>query len=155
MAADSKCTDSLGMFVTKMPKLYRLSNKSVFGHAGDIDVRLILDLLSKSTLKKLPTRTDLALTKTDMNGLWSFLDGTVYLVTVAVSDTGTNFAEWTGELLEVSERFIAVGGGSPYAMGAMAAGKTAAEAVNIACRLDAFCQLPVKSITVKEIGKKN
>lgn len=40
--------------------------------------------------------------------------------------------------------FLAVGSGSKYAMGAMAAGASARQAVSVACRLDPYSGLPVR-----------
>ena len=50
--------------------------------------------------------------------------------------------------LEVNMPFWAIGCGAEYAMGAMAAGKTADEAVKIACRFDINCGLGVDVLEV-------
>lgn len=47
--------------------------------------------------------------------------------------------------------FVAIGSGAGYALGAMAAGATAEEAVHIACQLDVNTGGAVESLNVKEI----
>ena len=49
------------------------------------------------------------------------------------------------EPMEVTDEFIAVGSGGPYAVAAMACGKTAAESVQIAARFDAATSEPVET----------
>lgn len=66
---------------------------------------------------------------------------------------------WTGKKLyevnrlctfvEVEDRFHAIGSGAAYALGAMACGKTAPEAVRIACRYDGYSGLPIVSMQLK------
>lgn len=66
---------------------------------------------------------------------------------------------WTGRklyeanrlctLIEVEDKFHAVGSGAAYALGAMACGKSAPEAVRIACRYDGYSGLPVVSVRLK------
>lgn len=152
MASDSKCTDDYGMFLTKIQKLYRLANKSVVGTAGDADSRELLDLLGRATLKRLPSRADLAATKTNFHGLWAFPNGTLFGIYIEPVDRVSEI-QWSGELVEIVERWAAVGSGSGYAMGAMLAGKNASEAVGIACKLDSNCQMPIKSVVVKDTTK--
>lgn len=153
MAADSKCTDYTGMFITKSQKLFRLPNKSVLGTAGDADVRLLFEVLGKASLKRLPSKADLAITKTCFSGLWAWPNGTLYAIDIEPREFSGNH-EWDGQLYEIVERCASAGSGGSYAMGAMLAGKSAVEAVSISCKLDSFCQMPVKSIVVKDIGTK-
>lgn len=66
---------------------------------------------------------------------------------------------WTGRKLlevnrlcafvEVEEKFHAIGSGAAYALGAMACGKSASEAVRIACRYDGYSGLPVVTMSLK------
>jgi hypothetical protein len=66
---------------------------------------------------------------------------------------------WTGRKLfevnrlctpvEVEDRFHAIGSGAAYAIGAMASGKSALDAVRIACRYDGWSGLPAVSMSLK------
>ena len=154
MAADSKCTDEYMAFLTRTQKIFRLANGALIGTAGDADARELMDLLAKSTWKRLPSKGDLAATKTNFAGILAFPNGKVFLVDVGTHDVGSMDSEWTASILEVEERMCAVGSGQQFAIGAMAAGKSAHDAVVIACRYCSFSQPPVKEVPVKPVPKK-
>lgn len=148
MACDSKCTDGFGAFLTRSQKIYRLPNNSLLGTAGDADARDVMDILGKATTKKLPTRKELAETETGFAGLWAFPNGKLYGVYIYAHEMGQS-AEWSSQIVEIEERIAAVGSGEQFAIGAMAAGRSAAEAVAISCRYDSYSQGPVKEVHVK------
>lgn len=52
-----------------------------------------------------------------------------------------------GMVCETARKFDAAGSGMPYAIGALYAGASAEEAVNIACNLDAFSGGDIKTIS--------
>jgi ATP-dependent protease HslVU (ClpYQ) peptidase subunit len=54
------------------------------------------------------------------------------------------------EPMPVTDEFIAIGSGGNYAMGAMACGKTAVEAVKIAAQFDAATSEPVEAYFLEE-----
>lgn len=70
-------------------------------------------------------------------------------------DEGEDFEAliWTGKklfeanrlcrLVEIEDKYYAIGSGAPYALAAMDCGKSAAEAIRIACRRDNNSGLPV------------
>lgn len=147
MAADSRCTDECGSFFTKIKKIDRLASGALLGKAGDADARDVVSLLSKATYRKLPSRKELAETRTDFRGILAFPNGRVFAV--AVEKLGDGDSSWTGEIVEVEERMCAVGSGYQFALGAMAAGKTAKQAVEIACRYDNNSQAPVRVVPLK------
>jgi ATP-dependent protease HslVU (ClpYQ) peptidase subunit len=149
-AADSKCTDGLGAFCTRAKKLHRLSSGAVLGQAGDTDIRDILALLNNITAKRLPSRKELAETHCEFAGILAFPNGKVFLIDVGVLDFGHD-SEWYGSVVELQERYAAVGSGQQFAIGAMAAGRSAKQAVEIACRYDSFSQAPVIEEPVKPI----
>lgn len=149
MASDSKCTDEFGAFFSRVPKIYRLSNGALLGAAGDADIRDVLAILDKATHKKLPSRRELADTHTECSAILAFPSGHVFAVEIGPTVIGDVDFEWQAEVVECLERWIAVGSGAQFAMGAMAAGKSAADAVHVACRFDSFSQAPVKSVAVK------
>lgn len=60
----------------------------------------------------------------------------------------------TGVLLPRHDRFFAIGHGAPFAMGAMAAGRSAREACRIACRFSEYCGLPIQTMKLPERVRK-
>lgn len=154
MAADSKCTDEHGAFLTKTKKIFRLANGALLGTAGDDDARELMELLGKSTHRRLPRKQELADTKTDFEGILAFPNGRVFMVWIGTRDVGSADSEWFGSISEMDERICAVGNGYQFALGAMKAGRSAAEAVAIACHYDSMSQLPVKSEAVKPVPAK-
>ena len=144
LASDTKAVDTTGQ-VFKTHKLFPLSNGSVIGGAGDADIRDVLSLLQKASITKLPTRAKLVATKTEFSGIWVFPTGEVF--TVEIKERSP---DWMAEVFQVQESVAAVGSGAAYAMGAMMAGKSAIEAVKIACKLDNNCGLPVEHITLEK-----
>jgi ATP-dependent protease HslVU (ClpYQ) peptidase subunit len=148
MACDSKCTDDYGAFLTRTHKIYRLANGALLGTAGDADARELMELLGKSTVKRLPSRKELADTKCRFDGIMAFQNGRVFGVTIYQNDMGSE-TEWAGQIVEIEERMAAVGSGYQFALGAMSAGRSAAEAVTVACRYDSYSQGPVKEVAVK------
>jgi ATP-dependent protease HslVU (ClpYQ) peptidase subunit len=150
MAADSRCTWGHGAFATKCQKIYRLENKALLGSAGDADCRDLIAVLGKCSPKRLPSRLELAATKTDFFGILVFPNETIYYICVYPNDVG-NTAEWTAQVLECKEKWAAAGSGSDYALGALSAGKSAKQAVEIACRYDSFSSAPVVEIGLKPL----
>ena len=142
LAADTKAVGEDGL-TYKSKKLEKLSNNTLIGCAGDSDCRDLVLILGKSTLNKMPTKVKLRSTETFFRGIWVFPTGEVFRVSVECEDS-----KWDAEILPVFEPQIAVGSGGAYALGAMLAGKTAIEAVKIACKLDNDCGLPVESMTI-------
>jgi ATP-dependent protease HslVU (ClpYQ) peptidase subunit len=152
MACDSKCTDEFGAFMTRTQKIYRLPNGALLGTAGDADARELMDVLGKATPKRLPTRGELSETHCGFSGILAFQNGQVFGVHVYMLDKGSD-AEWAAQIVEIEERMTAVGSGQQFAIGAMAAGRSASEAVEIACRFDSYSQGPVKEVAVKSAKK--
>jgi len=68
---------------------------------------------------------------------------------VALSDRTVWIYEHTAEPIQVHEPYAAWGSGAAYALGALAAGKNAREAVEIASQFDVQCGFGVKSFVVK------
>jgi len=54
-----------------------------------------------------------------------------------------------GSLIDI-KNFSAIGSGSSFALTALHLGKSATEAVKIACKLDAYCDLPVRKKIIKK-----
>ena len=144
LAADTKAVTEDGL-VVKSKKLEKLSNGTILGTAGSADCREIVTILGKASLSKMPLKSKLRSTETTFRGIWVFPTGEVFKVSVEFEDN-----KWDAEILPILEKQAAVGTGGAYALGAMLAGKSALEAVKIACKLDNNCGLPAESITIQK-----
>lgn len=151
MASDARCTNDDASFATRMSKVFRLDNKALLGCSGDADCRDVIALLNKATLKKLPSRAELAATRTDFGGLMLFPNGTLYYIDIQQLP---NSPDWVASVVECKERFAAVGSGAAYALGAMAAGRSAKQSVEIACRFDTMSGPPVTEYQAKPSPKQ-
>lgn len=155
MAADSKTTEG-GYFVTRAKKIHRLASGALLGQAGNVDIRDVIDLLDKTrTEKSLPTREALAKTRCDFRGILVLKNGGVYLIDITPVQFADTLADWDAQVIEVRERFTAVGSGEQFAIGAMAAGMNAEQAVSIACRYDGASGGPVNAVPLKKVGKES
>ena len=150
MAADSQASDGEDFFC-RITKIHRLHNGALVGQSGDCDVRDVLAVLEKATPRKMPTREALWNTKTSFSGIVAFPGGKLYTVDIgrAKADEG----EWCAQVIECKERMTAVGSGAKYVLGAMAAGRSAKQAVQIACRFDGYSNGPVIEVAVRRTRK--
>ncbi|SRR5258708_4887579 len=151
MACDS-CWTCDDVIDTLMTKITRLSSGALLGQAGDNDARAIEKMLDKvKTPAGLPARDDLLRIRLDYMGLLVLPRGRVFKVSLthnSEANWGEGFDEDVG-IWEISGAFTAVGSGKAFAIGAMAAGKSAVEAVRIACRYDINSRAPVHQVTLK------
>lgn len=147
MAADSMCTAE-STFIGHAPKLYRLKNKAVLGAAGDMDARAVMALLEKATAYTMPARKALAETETDFSGIMAFPNGRVFHIAVYQGE-GDKASQWIGQAYELDSPFFAIGTGESFALGAMKAGRSAEEAVKIACYFDSYSAPPIQTEKVK------
>jgi len=143
MASDSRCSDEYDMHLTNCRKIFRLKNGALLGSAGDDDDRTIRELLSKASPRKMPTREQLAATKTTYSAIMVFPKGQVYVVSVGVREYDHD-SVWDGSVSAITDPFVAVGSGQQYAYGAMEHGASAQEAVRTACKRDLHCALPLQ-----------
>jgi hypothetical protein len=146
MACDS-CWTYGDTQVASLIKIKRLTSGALLGQAGDNDCRAIETLLDRiKDPAKFPSKVELAATKDDFMGLWVLQRGGVYVVSIGrVDETG-----WPVDGEEVGiwpaasmGGYAAVGSGSDLALAAMDAGASARHAVEIACRRNINCRLPV------------
>lgn len=143
LAADSRCSDAMGMHVTNCQKIFRLRNGAILGTAGDSDDRDVRDLLAKATPRKLPSRAILAETKNRFSGILVFPKGHVWTVEVWHREFDHD-GEWAASVDSIRDELVATGCGAQFAYGAMEVGATPIEAVRAACRRDTACALPVQ-----------
>lgn len=151
MACDSCWADESGMQTTSAIKIDKLSGGGLLGQAGDGDARAVLDILDKvRTVKQFPSRKDLADTRVEFHGLFVLPDRTIYLIDIYPENPDV-YDTWAAQVWLAGRRgMAAVGSGSHVAIGAMSAGKSAREAVAIACDWDINSRLPVHSIQLPE-----
>jgi 20S proteasome alpha/beta subunit len=143
LAADSRCTDALGMHITNCQKIYRLANGALLGSSGDSDERDVRALLSKATPRKMPTRSQLAELKSHFCGILVFPRGQVFTVDIWHREFDHD-GEWAASVDAIRDEIVAAGCGAQFAYGAMEVGATPIEAVRAACRRDTACALPVQ-----------
>jgi len=151
MASDS-CWSLDDAVDSLMNKISRLSSGALLGQAGDNDARAIVRMLDKiKTPAGLPLRDDLLKIRLDYMGLLVFPKGRVFKVSLthhSEAHWGPDFKEDIG-IWEISTPFTAIGSGKEFAIGAMAAGKSAPDAVRIACRYDINSRPPVHTVKLE------
>lgn len=151
MACDS-CWTGDEMHEVSQNKIVRLSSGALLGGSGDNDSREIYTLLDKvRTAKHLPTRTQLAVLRASFSGLLVLPNGSIFKIS---ADFGEKESDSDYGIWPVGRRGIAAAGtGCHFAIGAMVAGKSAAEAVAIACSWDINSRLPVHVMELKPTPK--
>lgn len=142
-----------------MSKIKRLSSKALLGEAGDNDCRAMEALLDRiKDPLKLPTKIELASTKDSFIGILALPRGGVYVIASGpVDEAGWPSANSNDEREELGiwqattmGGYAAVGCGADHALVAMAAGASAIKAVELACRFEINCRLPVHSVHLHE-----
>lgn len=137
MACDS-CWAEDGCQTVSAGKITRLKSGGLLGEAGDADVRSLIKLLDRvKTKSQLPSRKKLAATGVDFAGILVLPNGDIFYVSVDAKNENTGI--WPGG----TRGFAATGSGGVYALGAMSAGATAIEAVEIATQWDINSRTPV------------
>jgi hypothetical protein len=150
MAGDS-CWQANNLQTTSMTKVTKLSSGSLFGAAGDGDIRALLTLLDKiRLLDRMPSRADLAALRCDVQAIWVFPQGQISMIAIAPGGLdGDNLDHYDAQIWPANRGFAAVGTGAELAIGAMAAGKDARHAVGIACKFDINSRLPIHSVELR------
>ncbi len=121
LAADRRATDSEGQIKT-VSKLRRAADGRLLAAAGSVcRCGVLLDWLADPQSGARPAFQDVS---------EDYVDGIEILLT-GVARLHQRFG-----YVDILDPFTAIGSGSGIALGAMAAGKTAAEAVEIAARFD-------------------
>lgn len=133
MAADSQCTGS-DIRRGEVDKLWRLDDGGVFAMAGASGLSAVIaEWLSKgAALGDRPKLPD----GLDVHGIYAATDGRVAIL------SNDLVLQW------VDAPFHALGSGNEIAMGAMAMGATAEQAVACAARFDVFTGGPVRIMVV-------
>ena len=141
LASDSRIVESSDITSDNVQKIFKLKNGSLIGLAGDVNFQEVTDLFNRQKLGKLPTTKQLIGIGVDFRSIYVRFDGTVFDI-LASFDSG----RWGAQVIEIKEPYYAVGSGSAYALGALAAGATASQAVKITCRHDNNCGGKVQNV---------
>ena len=166
MASDS-CWATYGTQTVSAVKIQRLSSGALLGSAGDNDARAMVKLLDGvKSPRGLPSRRELADTKTDYEGLIAFPKGGVWMIVTGRHDeTGyplgpdgaeeseSDYGVWPATTMG---GFAAAGCGADYALAAMKAhaSVSAYAAVKVACELNVHCKLPVHVVPLHPKRRK-
>lgn len=145
MACDS-CWSHQSAVDTLQKKVIRLKSGALLGQAGDNDAREIINILNKiGNEKLLPLRTELHRIRCEFFGLLVMSSGKMFKIatTHQAPETWTDEFEDDLGIWPVRGKFAAIGSGSDFAIGAMAHGASAKQAVRIACRYDLYSRPPV------------
>jgi ATP-dependent protease HslVU (ClpYQ) peptidase subunit len=143
LACDS-CYSSREVVYTRAPKIHRLTSGGLFGFAGDADARAVVELFDRiKSERHLPTRKVILDLQVDTDALFIMPNGKIFNI-----ECGYSEGHWEGGLYEWGERYAATGSGGKFALVAMECGKTAVEAVHMACRRDINSCPPVHQLTL-------
>lgn len=152
MACDSCWATQEGLQEISLTKIRRLKSGGLLGGAGEGDARDVELLLENvKSEKDLPLRSKLQELRIDWTGLLVLPDGSVW--TVATSDTPDKKDAEVG-VCQFNRGFASVGTGAELAIGAMAAGKSAYEAVKIVCDWDIHCRPPIHALRFQPPKKR-
>ena len=138
MASDSRATSGKNYIETdKMPKMFRFSDGSIVGFAGEVlawqeMARMFRESISKGdfTLPRLKRVT--ALFVSPKKTIFQF--------------DGNNWERLTKRIYP--HQYYSIGSGATIAMSAMDAGASAVEAVRIAIRRDAYCGGKIRTLEI-------
>lgn len=141
MACDSAWSDESGTIQTYANKITRLKSGALLGESGDNDSRHVQQLLANvKSFAKMPMSKELGELKIDYTGLIVFPNGEIAKINVSHE---AHERGWCGQAWKVNRGVAACGSGGDIALGCMSAGKSAREAVALACRFDPHSRLPV------------
>jgi ATP-dependent protease HslVU (ClpYQ) peptidase subunit len=132
LAGDSQATDDQVWQTRKVIRLSTSAGSLLVGWCGDVHAALVFLEWLKNDQSRKPD-----ISNEDFEA-------------IVVAETG-RVTIWTQSLVgwRPEGKFFAIGSGGKAAMGAMHAGKSAVEAVKIACKVDPYTRGPVRSLKLK------
>lgn len=152
MACDS-CYSYMNTVDTLSRKIYRLKSGGLLGQAGANDGREIVRLLDKvRNYREMPLLSKLLEIRVDFLGLLILPSGRKFKIAttfISPDNWDTDLEKEDFGCWEVEMPFTAIGSGGDVALGAMAAGCNARQAVAIACRYDINSRPPIHSMNLK------
>ena len=139
LACDSAWSDD-SRIIGLITKIRRFDTGALYGGSGDGDDRALLNLIyNVSDPNDLPPYDALWEIQADLNALMIFPDGRAFFIYTGPESCGAHPIDAPA----------AIGSGKLLAIGAMDAGKSATEAVEIACVRDCHSKGPVHSLALK------
>lgn len=150
LACDS-CWTYGGTVDTLTTKITRLASGGLLGCAGQNDSRVLIHLLDKvKTPAQIPSYEAIMAIRGDILGLLILPKGRVYKIATTIvapeqwNEGMDDFGMW-----EITGEFAAVGSGGDMALVAMECGKSARDAVRVACKFDPNSRLPMHAIDLE------
>jgi hypothetical protein len=157
MACDAAWT--YGETVTVLAtKIYRLSSGAIMGQSGQNDGRPLIELFDKvKSAGQLPSYDAICALRVSATCLLVLPKGRIWKIATTLvhpDHWNEDFEENNPDGFGIWEEFgfAACGSGTDTALGAMASGKTAKEAVIAACKFDINSRPPVYTVHLKSPG---
>lgn len=132
LAGDSQATDDQVWQTNKVERIGTSAGELLVGWCGDVHASLVFVEWLKNDQSRKPD-----LSNEDFEAI-------VVAKTGRVTIWNQSLVSWRPK-----GKFFAIGSGAQSAMGAMHAGKSAIEAVKIACKVDPYTRGPVRSLRIK------
>lgn len=147
MAADSAASDDLQILTTRSQKIYRLKSGGLIGMSGDADARSVIALFENVRRPaQLPSKKDLIKEETDFDGLLVLPKGKVFHVWCDEPEPTEANSRWSAGIMEIGESYYAVGSGAVHAIPVLDAGRSARDAVLVACKRDFYSRPPIHTV---------
>lgn len=147
MACDS-CWAAADVQTTSLIKITRLPSGALLGTAGDADDRTLQELLKNvKSVNKLPSRDALAALRCEMDAIFVLKSGQVFKI--GIERDGRHSSDFDAQIWPANRGVAAAGSGAELAIGAMAYGASAKEAVAIACNWDLNSRGPVHVVRLQ------
>jgi len=143
LACDSLWASS-HTIMTLQSKIVRLPSGALYGASGDIDDRALVPLLGHiKTSAGIPSPEALGEIKQAIEALLVLPNGEVWIINTPDDDDSAG-------AYQVKHPYTAIGCGKPVALGAMAQGANAAQAVAAACEHNVHCRGPVHVMPLRQ-----
>ena len=125
-------------------KIVRLPSGALYGASGDVDDRALVALLGHiKTAAGIPSPHVLSEIKQAIEALLVLPNGEVWIINTPDDDDSAG-------VYQVKHPYTAIGCGKPVALGAMAQGANAAQAVAAACEHNVHCRGPVHVLPLRQ-----
>ena len=147
LAADSGVFDAeKPLCFGSMTKIFVLDNGLLYAAAGDVDDRPLRELLGKvdvDAADPMPSGGALLETEVDIDGIVVLPDGRAFHLVVDQQVNKDPHAA-SGSSMLIEEEYYAVGNGKEVALGSLARGGSAVQAIVDAARHNMYTRLPVQ-----------
>ena len=150
MAADSMMSTLDGHIVGRCRKLFRLKSGGILGRAGDVDCRAVIALLDGvKDYDDLPSKAELEATRTEFLGLLWLPNKQLVEIIISPDEE----ARYSAQVVEIEEKYAAVGHGELYARAILSSGGSSRDAVRVAIKHSGTCGGPIQEMKLGEVTK--